>query len=85
MMNSIKVRLPGLLLASVLIGAFFVPVVSASGENTNWLDTFDEWVTPWDMSMYKKPIVTKEPVRPGPEDLAGHPGMILARGERDVP
>ncbi len=77
MMNSIKVRLPGLLLASVLIGTFFVPVVSAGGENTNWLDTFDEWVTPRDMSMYNKPIVTKEPVRPGPEDLARHPGMIL--------
>lgn len=77
MMNSIKVRLPGLLLASLLIGAFFIPVVSAGGENTNWLDTFDEWVTPRDMSMYNKPIVTKEPVRPGPEDLARHPGMIL--------
>jgi len=85
MMNSIKVRLPCLLLASLLIGAFFVPAVStaattsssAGGENTNWLDTFDEWVTPRDMSMYNKPIVTKEPGCPGPEDLAGHPGLIL--------
>jgi hypothetical protein len=76
-MGEIRLGLPGLLLASLLIGAFFIPVVSAGGENTNWLDTFDEWVTPWDMSMYNKPIVTKEPVRPGPEDLARHPGMIL--------
>lgn len=76
-MGEIRLGLPDLLLASLLIGAFFVPVVSAGGESTNWLDTFDEWVTPRDMSMYNKPIVTKEPVRPGPEDLAGHPGMIL--------
>jgi len=77
MMNSIKVRLPGLLLASLLIGTFFVPVVSAGGENTNWLDTFDEWVTPRDMSMYNKPIVTKEPERPGPELVKRYPGLIL--------
>ena len=76
-MNSIKVRLPGLLLASVLIGTFFVPVVSAGGENTNWLDTFDEWVTPQDMSMYYKPIVTEKPERPGPELAEKYPGMIL--------
>lgn len=76
-MGEIRLGLPDLLLASLLIGAFFVPVVSAGGESTNWLDTFDEWVTPRDMSMYNKPIVTKEPERPGPEDLAGHPGMIL--------
>jgi hypothetical protein len=84
MMKSIKVRLPCLLLASVLIGTFFVPVVStaasapsAGAENTNWLDTIDGWAEPRDMSMYNKPIVTKEPVRPDPEDLARHPGMIL--------
>ena len=77
MMNSIKVRLPGLLLASVLIGAFFIPVVSAGGENTNWLDTFDEWVTPRDMSIYNKPIVTEKPVRPGPELAEKYPGLIL--------
>jgi len=73
-----------LLLASALIGAFFVPVASnvapapsAREGNTNWLDTIDGWAEPRDMSMYNKPITTKEPVRPGPEDLARHPGMIL--------
>ncbi len=76
-MGEIRLGLPGLLLASLLIGAFFIPVVSAGGENTNWLDTFDEWVTPQDMSMYYKPIVTKEPVRPGPELAEKYPGMIL--------
>ena len=85
MMNSIKVRLPGLLLASVLIGMIIIPVAStaatappsAGGENTNWLETFDEWVTPRDMSMYNKPIVTKEPERPGPELAEKYPGLIL--------
>ncbi len=76
-MNSIKVRLPCLLLASVLIGVFFIPVVSAGGETTNWLDTFDEWVTPHDMSMYNKPIVTEKQERPGPELAEKCPGLIL--------
>jgi len=75
-MGEIRLGLPGLLLASVLIGTFFVPVVSAGGENTNWLDTFDEWVTPRDMSMYNKPIVTKEPER-RPELVKRYPGLIL--------
>lgn len=70
-------------MASALIGAFFVPAVSAAapapstGGNTSWLDTFDEWVTPRDMSMYNKPVVVKERERPGPELVAKHPGMIL--------
>ncbi len=77
MMNGIKVRLFGLLLASLLIGAFFVPVISAGGESTNWLDTFDERVTPRGMSTYNKPIVTKEPEQPGPEPAEIHPGLVL--------
>ncbi|MCK8518417.1 hypothetical protein [Methanoculleus sp. 7T] len=84
-MGEIGLGLPGLLLASLLIGMFIIPAVStaasapssAGGKNTNWLDTFDEWVTPRDMSMYNKPIVTEKPVRPGPEDLIKYPGMIL--------
>jgi len=71
------------LLAAVLIGAFFVPVVSvatptpSAGGNTSWLDTFDEWVKPRDMSMYNKPVVTKEPERPGPDLVEKYPGLIL--------
>ncbi|MCE5338180.1 MAG: hypothetical protein LLF90_05785 [Methanomicrobiaceae archaeon] len=76
-MGEIGLGLPGLLLASLLIGMIIIPVVSAGAENTNRLDTTDGWAEPRDMSMYNKPIVTKEPVRPGPEDLARHPGMIL--------
>ena len=53
------------------------PAPSAGGESTNWLDTFDHWVEPRDMSMYSKPVIVKEPERPGPEDLIRHPGMIL--------
>lgn len=76
-MGEIGLGLPGLLLASLLIGMIIIPVVSAGAENTNWLDTTDGWAEPRDMSMYNKPIVAKEPVRPGPEDLARRPGMIL--------
>lgn len=73
-----------MLLVLVLTMVIFVPTVSiaapapsAAGESTNWLDTFDHWVEPRDMSMYNKPVVVKERERPGPKDLAGHPGMIL--------
>jgi len=85
MMNGIKVRLFGLLLASLLIGAFFVPVISAGGESTNWLDTFDERVTPRDVSTYNKPIVTKEPEQPGPEPAERYPGLVLLGERREPP
>ncbi len=51
--------------------------VSSAGGSTNWLDTFDEWVTPRDMSMYNKPVVPEEPKRPGPELVEKYPGLIL--------
>ncbi len=81
-MGEIRLELRDLLLVSVLIGMFFVPAVSTAlapsvGGNTSWLDTIDGWAGPRDMSMYNKPVVTKEPERPGPEDLARYPGMIL--------
>ncbi len=43
MMKSIKVRLPGLLLASVLIGTFFVPVVSTADAHAANDPEFKQW------------------------------------------
>ncbi len=80
-MNDIKVRLPAL----ALIGAFVVsaafagaPAPAAGAGNTSWIDTFDSWVTPRDMSMYNKPMTPAEPERLSPEELVEkYPGIVL--------
>lgn len=67
----------------LLILAFLLPAGSAAapapstGGTTNWLDTFDEWVTPRDMSMYNPVIETPQRVPITEEIARQHPGLIL--------
>jgi len=68
---------------TLLILALILPAGSAAapapstGETTNWLDTFDEWVKPRDMSMYTPVIETPQRVPITEEIARQHPGMIL--------
>ena len=67
----------------LLILALLLPAGSAAapapstGGTTNWLDTFDEWVTPRDMSMYNPVIETPQRVPITEEIARQHPGLIL--------
>ena len=66
-----------LILALILpAGSAAAPAPSA-GETTNWLDTFDEWVKPRDMSMYNPVMETPQNVPITEEIARQHPGMIL--------
>lgn len=66
-----------LILALLLpVGSAAAPVPSTEG-TTNWLDTFDEWAGPRDMSMYNPVIETPQRV-PITEKIARqYPGLIL--------
>ena len=66
-----------LILALLLpVGSAAAPVPSTEG-TTNWLDTFDEWAGPRDMSMYNPVIETPQKV-PITEKIARqYPGLIL--------
>jgi hypothetical protein len=57
-------------------GSAAAPAPSTGG-TTNWLDTFDEWVGPRDMSMYNPPIETPERASITEEVARQYPGMIL--------
>ena len=67
----------------LLILALLLPAGSAAapapstGGYTNWLDTFDHWVEPRDMSMYTPVIETPQRVPITEEIARQHPGMIL--------
>ncbi|MDK2990036.1 MAG: hypothetical protein PWR16_1565 [Methanoculleus sp.] len=60
----------------LLILALLLPAGSAGG-TTNWLDTFDEWAGPRDMSMYNPVIETPQRVPITEEIARQHPGLIL--------
>ena len=73
-MQAIKILL---ILALILpAGSAAAPAPSAGG-TTNWLDTFDHWVEPRDMSMYNPVIETPQRVPITEEIARQHPGMIL--------
>lgn len=75
---------PGMRTVKILIilvllfpaGSAAAPAPSTGG-TTNWLDTFDEWVGPRDMSMYNPPIETPERASITEEVARQHPGLIL--------
>ncbi len=73
-MQVIKVLL---ILALILPAGSAAAPVPSTGGTTNWLDTFDEWVGPRDMSMYNPVIETPQRVPITEEIARQHPGMIL--------
>ncbi|MFA7198228.1 MAG: hypothetical protein WC093_02960 [Methanoculleus sp.] len=73
-MRGIKI----LLILALLLPAGSAAAPAPSTEGTaNWLDTFDEWVGPRDMSMYNPVIETPQRVPITEEIARQHPGMIL--------
>lgn len=73
-MQVIKVLL---ILALLLPAGSAAAPVPSTGGTTNWLDTFDEWVGPRDMSMYNPVIETPQRVPITEEIARQHPGLIL--------
>ena len=73
-MQGIKVLL---ILALILPAGSAAAPAPSTGGTTNWLDTFDEWVGPRDMSMYNPVIETPQRVPITEEIARQHPGMIL--------
>ncbi|MBP2144700.1 hypothetical protein J2129_000154 [Methanofollis sp. W23] len=78
MRKHIGARFWGVLLGVVLIGAIFVPQVSADKSGGSWIDSFDQWVEPRDMSMYNKEIIIEEPnYTMSPEEVERTPGLVV--------
>lgn len=66
-----------LILALILPAGSAAAPASSTGGTTNWLDTFDEWAGPRDMSMYNPVIETPQRVPITEEIARQHPGLIL--------
>ncbi|HRD26581.1 MAG TPA: hypothetical protein PLA39_09945, partial [Methanoculleus sp.] len=69
MKETIGPRALSMLLAALLVSGTMVPAVSAENESRGWLDTFDQWVEPRDMSKYTPVIETPQRV-PITEEIA---------------
>ncbi|QYZ80456.1 transglutaminase [Methanofollis formosanus] len=78
MRRKIGAQLWSVLLVLVLVGTIFVPLVSAEKTGENWIDSFDQWVEPRDMSMYTKEIIIEEPdCTISPEEVERTPGLMV--------
>ena len=66
-----------LILALILPAGSAAAPAPSTGGTTNWLDTFDEWVEPRDMSMYNPVMETPQRVPITEEIARQHPGLIL--------
>ena len=75
MNGNIGMRALSMLLAVLLVSMGVVPAVSAENESRGWLDTFDRWVEPRDMSMYNPVIETPQRVPITEEIARQHPGV----------
>jgi len=73
-MQAIKILL---ILALLLPAGSAAAPAPSTGGTTNWLDTFDEWAGPRDMSMYNPVIETPQRVPITEEIARQHPGLIL--------
>lgn len=73
-MQGIKILL---ILALILPAGSAAAPAPSTGGTTNWLDTFDEWAGPRDMSMYNPVVETPQRVPITEEIARQHPGLIL--------
>ena len=82
MKEIIGMRALSMLLAALLVSGTMVPAVSAENESRGWLDTFDQWVEPRDMSKYTPVIETPQRVPITEEIAQQHPGVIILDPKR---
>jgi len=82
MKETIGTRALSVLLATLLVSGTMVPAVSAESESRGWLDTFDQWAGPRDMSMYNPVVETPQRVPLDAERARQYPGLILLDPER---
>jgi hypothetical protein len=83
MKRRIEMRALSVLLVALLASGTIVPAVSAESESRGWLDTFDQWVEPRDMSMYNPVIETPQRVPLDAERARQYPGLILLDPKRE--
>ncbi|WP_214040925.1 transglutaminase family protein [Methanoculleus sp.] len=83
MNEKIGMRALSMLLAALLVSGTMVPAVSAETESRGWLDTFDQWVEPRDMSKYTPVIETPQRVPITEEIARQHPGVIILDPKRE--
>jgi len=69
----------------MLVGAIFILPASAEKTGDNWIDSFDQWVEPRDMSMYTKDIVIEEPnCTISQEEVKRTPGLMVIDKDADM-
>lgn len=73
------------LLVWMLIGATFILPTSAEKTGDSWIDSFDQWVEPRDMSMYTKDIVIEDPnCTISQEEVKRTPGLMVIDKDADM-